>query len=1137
MAIPLPAEDPAIPATSKPLQETLVPVFQGASGPCEIETKEPYANFRLLLRYDAEAGAEARIELRSGQFVALPAGRDRQLEIAYEHLGTSPARIRVWQDGKPAGKPRDLPSSALEARGFEADREASSKLLRLDGDFTVMTRFRTRGGGALMAKAGSGGHEDRLAKALFIKNGRLHYLGGQGRVLQGKSKVDDGEEHVAVLQVSDGQARLYLDGKPEAHGKDFSRPDAKGALFTAGSAPAKLGGDYGGSFADFRYWKRALSREEIESLSTGEEDSVNTPDYHWQPQDGEQAALTSFGSIPGYGIKPVLLAKDGFRLKSAYVQPLATADHAALVRNWDQEARERGQKIYSQLCVTCHGTLEEPGSLPTAPRFHLGAFKNGNDPYRIFQTLTHGYGMMLPQPQYTTAQKYDVIHYLREEFLRAKNESQLAPVDEGYLAMLPRGMSLQTEKKKVGPSPQYLLQDFGDTLFWTLQVEEGNIAKKGVAVRVDSGPGGVAHGGAWMLYDHDTMRLAACWTGKEFIDWRGIAFDGSHQTHSRIVGTKHYEFPDLPMWANPESGDFEDLRIRGRDGLPYGPLPPSWVRFQGLGIHGSRPVLHYTVGDCSIREIPMKAPGSNDFYRHFFCGPADTELKIRLSEDEFHTIPAHAEPLRFSLHYRDGEARVVSAPEAVPEPGEPHAKRFAGTLTTRIERGADEGPFAVDLLPCPALEGNPWQSWMRVSGFDFFEGGKSAAICTWNGDVWIVDGIDQDEGELKWQRICAGLFQPLGLRIVQGEIYVGCRDMIAKLVDLNGDRETDYIENFNSDHQVTEHFHEFAMGLQTDDEGNFYYAKSARHAMAAVVPHHGTLLRVSRDGSRTDILATGFRAANGVCLNPDGSFIVTDQEGHWNPKNRINWVAGKGEEEFYGNMMGYHGVTDESDEAMIQPLCWITNKFDRSPAELLWVPEDSAWKPLRGSLLNLSYGHGQIYVVPHESVEGQKQGGMCALPLEPLPTGVMRGRFHPHDGQLYACGMFAWAGNRRHPRGFYRIRYTGQACHLPVALTTGGKRLRLTFTDPLDKASAEDPGSWAVRAWDLRRSRRYGSKHVNERPWPLRKASLSPDGRTVTLDLPDLRPTWGMSIEGTFRGSKGEAVTREIHNSIFRLAE
>jgi hypothetical protein len=41
------------------------------------------------------------------------------------------------------------------------------------------------------------------------------------------------------------------------------------------------------------------------------------------------------------------------------------------------------------------------------------------------------------------------------------------------------------------------------------------------------------------------------------------------------------------------------------------------------------------------------------------------------------------------------------------------------------------------------------------------------------------------------------------------------------------------------------------MGLQTDTDGNFYYAKAARHALKAVVPYHGTLLKVSKDGSKT----------------------------------------------------------------------------------------------------------------------------------------------------------------------------------------------------------------------------------------------------------------------------------------------
>ena len=123
----------------------------------------------------------------------------------------------------------------------------------------------------------------------------------------------------------------------------------------------------------------------------------------------------------------------------------------------------------------------------------------------------------------------------------------------------------------------------------------------------------------------------------------------------------------------------------------------------------------------------------------------------------------------------------------------------------------------------------------------------------------------------------------------------------------------------NHDHQVTDHFHEFAMGLQVDKEGNFYYAKSGRHAREALVPQHGTLIKVSKDGKKSEIIASGFRAANGICLNPDGSFLVTDQQGYWNPMNRINWIDTGGENKFFGNMWGYNPPADSGDLAMVPP--------------------------------------------------------------------------------------------------------------------------------------------------------------------------------------------------------------------------
>ena len=313
--------------------------------------------------------------------------------------------------------------------------------------------------------------------------------------------------------------------------------------------------------------------------------------------------------------------------------------------------------------------------------------------------------------------------------------------------------------------------------------------------------------------------------------------------------------------------------------------------------------------------------------------------------------------------------------------------------------------------------------------------------------------------------------------------------------------------------------------------GNFYYAKAARHGLPALVPHHGTLLRVSRDGRRTDILATGFRAPNGVCVNPDGTFFLTDQEGFWLPKNRINWVKPGS---FHGNMWGYHGVTDTSDAAMEPPVCWITNSFDRSPGEIVRV-EGNGWGPLKGSLLNLSYGYGKIFVVLCEQVGEKMQGGMATLPIPQFPTGIMRGRFHPGDGQFYTCGMYAWAGNQTQPGGFYRVRYTGKPLVVPVGLAARRDGIAITFTGALDRSTATDPSSYSVRVWGLKRSENYGSEHIDERSLPVRSATLSADGRTVVLAIPDLAPTWCMAITYAIRGADGSEVAGEIHNTIHQL--
>jgi hypothetical protein len=717
--------------------------------------------------------------------------------------------------------------------------------------------------------------------------------------------------------------------------------------------------------------------------------------------------------------------------------------------------------------------------------------------------------------------------------------------------------------------PPYRRMDYGDALHWTYQVgPDQNIVQKGLAIRVDGGDGGLSRGSAFVVYDLDTLSLAAAWTGQGFIDWKGVAFDGSHNSHASITGEVAVTNPVGPGWAKPGTDDFSDQRFVGRDGRRFGPVEREWAQYRGRRDVGGRTLLEYSVGTAQVRELPgaVEVDGAFVFVRTMDIGPCSEPMSVRIGPSESGqgfsaltvgetrpirkaqlggydvlVIEPGAQSTRVQILFGAPAAKrdAVLARQAIRLHDEfaamdaGPATRWTATARSEVQRGEEQGIWTIDEFTLPDTERNPYWSWLRLGAFDFFADGERAAVSTWNGDVWIVSGVDQQQGELTWRRFATGLFQPLGVRVLDDVVYVGCRDQICVLEDTDGDGEADHYRCLNNDHQVTEHFHEFAMGLQTDADGNFYYAKSARHAKPALVPHHGTLLKVSKDGSETTIVANGFRAANGVCVNGDGTFYVTDQEGHWTPKNRINRVVPGG---FYGNMMGYHDRESSADEDMEQPLCWITNAFDRSPAELVRV-EGDRWGLPDGALLELSYGMGRAYLVHEDEVDGAHQGGMVALPIGPFATGVMRGRFHPGDGQLYCCGLFGWSGARTRPGGFYRVRYRDQPVDLPVGMRAQPDGIELRFGAPIDPETACDPESYGIQVWSLKRSKNYGSKHIDERPLAVKSASISDDGRTVRLVVEDLQPTWCIEVRVDVDTAAGELLSAVIHGTIHRMPE
>jgi glucose/arabinose dehydrogenase len=469
-------------------------------------------------------------------------------------------------------------------------------------------------------------------------------------------------------------------------------------------------------------------------------------------------------------------------------------------------------------------------------------------------------------------------------------------------------------------------------------------------------------------------------------------------------------------------------------------------------------------------------------------------------------------------------------------------------------------PYVTDRIKLP--DDNAWKAPMYVSGVDFFEDGR-VAICTFHGDVWIGAGLDAQLEQVTWERFATGLYHPLGLKVVKGVIHVACRDGLWKLLPgANGQGSAQTYAVFNSDIQTTKNFHEYVFDLQADGAGNLYFAKAGPvkkggRGFDDLCDHHGALFKVTPDGASLSVVATGFRAPNGLGLGPTGQLTSGDNEGTWTPVCRLNWIKQGG---FYGVPPLAHRATEPTDYD--RPLCWMPKDVDNSSGGQVWVTSDQ-WGPWKGRLLHLSYGTCSLYGVLPQEVEfrgqPQMQGGLTRFNVT-FDSGAMRARFNPKDGQLYVVGLRGWQTTAVKNGCLQRVRYTGEKVRTPLDLKVSAGRVEVRFGETLDAAVAKDPGSWNVETWNYLWSAAYGSPELSTKAPPAQAAEvnkdgkpefskeqmaqakhdlvkvsrveLSADGHTAILHLVDLGPCMQMSLKYNLRSADGVDVSGRIVNTI-----
>lgn len=489
----------------------------------------------------------------------------------------------------------------------------------------------------------------------------------------------------------------------------------------------------------------------------------------------------------------------------------------------------------------------------------------------------------------------------------------------------------------------------------------------------------------------------------------------------------------------------------------------------------------------------------------------------------FITLAAGELPLELSVflwrgapNHRASLAAWVKAQEpdhGLEASGKPGKSRWP-TLTTRGQRGPDTDFLAVDTLTLPY--DNPAKALLFASGVDFTPDG-AGYVCTIHGDVWRVTGIDDGLRELKWQRYATGLFQPLGLKVRDGKVFVLGRDRITRLHDENGDGEADFYENFHDGIATSTGGHDYVTCLETDATGNFYYTDPLG------------LHRVSADGSRQELLATGFRNPNGMGVRPDGKvFTAAPQQGTWTPSSGI-WEVRPDNVGLYG---GYGGpkVTPTRPLGYDAPLCWIPHAVDNSSGSQVWIPPGQ-WGPLGGQMLHLLWGRCGMMLVMRDEVGNPASavnGAVVSLPVKFL-SGPNRATFNPKDGALYVAGSTGWQTSAVKDGALQRVRYTNRTPSLPVrwAVKPGG--LEVTFTRRLDPKTGNDPGSYSFKQWSYRYAEQYGSKDWSvadpqkegRDELAIRSAKVDGGGRTVFLAIPELKPVMQFELKYNVDGELG----------------
>ncbi|HEY7158086.1 MAG TPA: ThuA domain-containing protein [Gemmataceae bacterium] len=186
----------------------------------------------------------------------------------------------------------------------------------------------------------------------------------------------------------------------------------------------------------------------------------------------------------------------------------------------------------------------------------------------------------------------------------------------------------------------------------------------------------------------------------------------------------------------------------------------------------------------------------------------------------------------------------------------------------------------------------------NINNIQYRADGKLVALA-YNGDIYLLsrskNGELEDKAELFWENK-GRLRAPIGMTLTPpgykhgNGVFVASKSKVSLIVDTDGDDKAD--KEIVVAQGWQESFHAVdALGVALDGDGNVYFGLGCANFADAYLRdkqgkshfdlsnEHGTILKVSPDFTKREIVATGVRFSVGLAFNRRGDLFATDQEG------------------------------------------------------------------------------------------------------------------------------------------------------------------------------------------------------------------------------------------------------------------